>query len=73
MRPRYIHEHAIGKIANHRQIVRNEEISEPEIFLEIDQRIENLRLDRGIERTGSSQTTSLGRRTSALAIPIRCR
>jgi hypothetical protein len=30
--------------------VRNEEISEPEIFLEIDQQIEILRLDRAIER-----------------------
>jgi hypothetical protein len=56
------HEHAIGKIANHRQIVRNEEINEPELFLKIDQQIENLRLDRekSSADTGSSQTKSLG-------------
>ena len=44
------HRHTIGKIANHQQIVRNAETSAPEIFLEIDRQIENLRLDREIER-----------------------
>ena len=43
------HGHAVGHIVHHREIVRNEEIGQPEILLQILKKIEDLRLYGDIE------------------------
>ena len=44
------HDHAIGNVAHHRQIVRDEQIREFELTLQVFQQIHDLRLDRNVER-----------------------
>jgi hypothetical protein len=44
--------HSIGEIAHHAEIVRDEEIGEAELLLEVAQQVQHLRLDRDVERRG---------------------
>ena len=44
------HGDAVADVLDHRQIVRDEKISEPQFALQIHHQIEHLRLDRDVER-----------------------
>ena len=50
MRPGAHHRDAVGDVIDHREVVRDEQIGEPELFLQINQQVEDLRLDRNVER-----------------------
>ena len=40
----------VGDVANDRQVVGNEEVGEAELPLQVHEQVENLRLDRNVER-----------------------
>ena len=42
--------HAVGDVAHDREIVGDEEVREPELRLEILEQVDDLRLDRDVER-----------------------
>ena len=64
----------IRDVVDDREVVRNEQIGEPELRLQVDQQIQDLRLDRQSSAdTGSSQITRSGRNAEARAIPMRWR
>jgi hypothetical protein len=44
------HGHALRHRAHHRQIMRDEQIAQPEPILQIEQQIDDLRLDRDVQR-----------------------
>ena len=44
------HRDAVGDVLHHREIVGDEEIGQPELALEIEQQVEDLALDRDVER-----------------------
>ena len=44
------HHHLVGDVAYHREIVADEDIGELKLVLQVGQQIEDLRLDREIER-----------------------
>ena len=44
------HDHLVGEVPDHREIVRDEQIGEVELLLQLDQEIEDLGLDRDVER-----------------------
>ena len=48
--PEIHHRDAVGDMPHHRQIMRDEEVGEAEFALEILQQVDDLRLDRDIER-----------------------
>ena len=49
--PAQIHDgDVLADVAHHRQVVRDEQVGEPEILLQTHQQVENLRLDRDVER-----------------------
>ena len=50
IRPRYITATRRPDVVDHGEIMRDEEISEPEFLLQILQQIDDLRLDRHVER-----------------------
>ena len=61
-------------MANHSEIVRDEEVGEREVALEALQKVEDLRLDRDVERGHRLvETISFGDRASARATPMRWR
>ena len=41
---------AVADVLDHPQIVRDEQIGEPELLLQIEQHVQDLRLDRDVER-----------------------
>jgi len=49
-RPQVHHGHAITDVPDHRQVVRDEEVGEPQLLLQVGQQVEDLRLDRHVER-----------------------
>jgi hypothetical protein len=56
------------------QVVRDEDVGQLELVLQVLEQVDHLRLDRHVQRRHrSSHTMSLGRRAMARAIPIRCR
>ncbi|MNL54267.1 hypothetical protein D3C87_1775860 [compost metagenome] len=44
------HHHPVGDVVHHAQIVADEDVGEAELFLEVVEQIEHLRLDGDIER-----------------------
>ena len=44
------HRDAVGDVAHHREVVRDEQIGEPEALLQVDQQVDDLRLDVHVER-----------------------
>ena len=44
------HPHARGDVAHHAEIVRDEQVGQPQILAQLFQQIDDLRLDRDIER-----------------------
>ena len=44
------HHHLVRDVADHGQVVRNEEVGEPELVLEVGEQVEDLRLHRDVER-----------------------
>jgi hypothetical protein len=61
-------------VADHGEVVRDEEVGEVELLLEVLQQVDDLRLDGDVEGgEGSSQTMKSGSTASALAIPMRWR
>ena len=68
------HHHLVGDIAHHRKVMADEDIGEAELFLQIRQKVQHLRLHREIERgTGSSSTSRRGLSISARAMAMRWR
>ena len=67
--------HVVGDVAHDGEIVRDEEIGEPELALQVGQQVEHLRLDRHVERrdrlVGDQQLRA--RSISARAIAMRWR
>ena len=52
MRPRYITATRVGEVAHHAEVVRDEQVGEPELVLQVGEQIQDLRLDRHVERRG---------------------
>ena len=78
MRPAAHHRNTFGHVFHHRKIVRDEQIGEPDFRLQILQQIENLRLDRDVERRNRLvEDEQVGvqrqraRDADALALPAR--
>ena len=70
-RPRYITATRAADVLHHRQIVRDEQIGEAELLLQVLEQIDHLRLDRDVERARPVRRTR-----SAWAAPrarARCR
>ena len=44
------HGDAVGDVSDDREVVRDEEVREPELVLELDEQVDDLRLDRDVER-----------------------
>jgi len=44
------HRHAVGHVLHHREVVRDEQVGEPEAALQFLQQVHHLRLDGDIER-----------------------
>ena len=44
------HQHAVGDMAHHREVVRDEQHGEPERLLQLGEQVEHLRLHRDVER-----------------------
>ena len=44
------HDHLVGDVPDHREVVRDEEIGEPELLLQLQKEVQDLRLDRDVER-----------------------
>ena len=44
------HHHVVGDVADHRQVVRDEDVGQPELVLQVLQQVEDLRLHRQVER-----------------------
>jgi hypothetical protein len=68
------HGDAMRDLADHGEVVRDEEIGETPVALELEEEVEHLGLHRHIEAdTGSSHTRKAGSTASARAMPIRWR
>ena len=68
------HRDAIAHVAHDREVVRDEDQRQIELALQRPQQVEDLRLDRDVEReTGSSATISFGFSAIARATPTRWR
>ena len=50
MRPRAHHGDAVGHVVDHGEIVRDEQVGEAELLLQILEQVEDLRLHRDVER-----------------------
>ncbi len=48
--PRYITEHVVGDVAHDLQVVRDEQIGDAQLLLQVHQQVQHLRLDRHVER-----------------------
>ena len=44
------HRDAVADVLDHREIVRDEQVSEPHLALQVDHQVQDLRLDRDVER-----------------------
>ena len=44
------HSDTVGNVTNHRQVMRNEQVGQVELFLQVFEQVDDLRLDRHIER-----------------------
>ena len=44
------HRHAVADVLDHREVVRDEQVGEPELVLQVHQQVDDLRLDRHVER-----------------------
>ena len=63
---------AVRNVADHAEVMRNEQIGQSGVFLKADEQIDNLCLNGHVERRdGSSQTMNLGSTASARAMPTR--
>ena len=68
------HRDPVGDVVDHRQIVRDEQIGEAELLLQVLQQIEDLRLHRNVERRDRLVADDRsGSSASARAMPMRCR
>ena len=55
------HGDAVGDVADDGEVVRDEEVGQPEVALQLDEQVQDLGLDRDVERRdGSSATISFG-------------
>ena len=64
----------VGDVADDADVVGDEEVGEAELVLEVVEQVDDLRLDRDVERGDRLVgDISFGCRASARAIPIRCR
>jgi hypothetical protein len=50
MRPRYITATAMAMCSHHAEVVRDEQVGEPELVLQVHQQVQHLRLHRNVER-----------------------
>ena len=63
---------AVADVLDHREIMRNEEVGELQLLLQVPQQIDDLRLDGDVERRdGLVSTMRLGLSTRARAMPMR--
>jgi hypothetical protein len=51
------HRDAVADVLDHRQVVRDEEVREPEPRPQVGQQVQHLRLDRHVERRRSAHRT----------------
>ena len=62
----------VADVLDHREIMRNEEVGELQLLLQVPQQIDDLRLDGDVERRdGLVSTMRLGLSTRARAMPMR--
>ena len=68
------HRDAVADVPHHRQIVGDEQVRQPELVLQVREQVEDLRLDRHVERRHRLVADDQpGRSARARATPIRCR
>ena len=68
------HRDPVGDVADDGEVVRDEEIGEVELLLQLDQKVEDLRLDRDVEcRDRLVGDDELRLQDERAASPIRCR
>ena len=67
--------HVVREIVDHREVVGDEQIGQPQFVLQLAQQIENLRLHRDIKRARSARRrrSASGWTASARAMAMRCR
>src|SRR5262249_40037192 len=72
------HRDAVGEVADHAEVVGDEEVGEAELALEVAQEVQDLRLDRDVERRGrlvadehARADGERARDADALALPAR--
>jgi len=74
MRPEVHHRDAVRDLANHRQVVRDEDVGEIEVLLQVRSRFSTCAwIETSSAETGSSHTISFGESASARATPMRWR
>ena len=73
--PPEVHDrHAVAHVLHNRQVVRDEEVGEPHRLLELDEQVDDLRLDRHVERRGRLIAyDECGSTARARAMPMRWR
>ena len=49
-RPQIHHQHVVGDVAHHRQVVADEQIGQVELVLQVHHQVQHLRLDRHVQR-----------------------
>jgi serine kinase of HPr protein (carbohydrate metabolism regulator) len=65
---------AVGDVPHHRQVVGHEDVGEPELVLDVLQQVDDLRLDRDVERGHRLVADDeLRPQRTARAIPMRWR
>ena len=50
MRPEVHHRDAVADVLDHRQVVRDEDVGQAELLLQVFEQVDHLRLDRHVER-----------------------
>ena len=68
------HEHVVGDLGDHAQVVRDEDDRHAALVAELAEDVENLGLDRDVERGASARRRSAacGLQERAIAIITRC-
>ena len=70
--PEVHHAHAVGDVAHHREVVRDEEVGEPVLALQVPHEVEDLRLHRDVERARWARRRPGTRAASRARARSRC-
>ena len=72
--PQVHHRHLVAHELHHPKVVGNEEVGQPELFLEVPEQVHDLRLDRDVERArgfvGNEELRAHGKHTRNTDPPL---